>query len=98
MLKIIIFLTLVVLGALFCVENSEHVPVGLIFGGPTRIRLIFLLLIAAGIGFVLAYLLSLVREIRLRKEIRRLSMLNRAALARLGAETREPSALQEPSR
>ncbi len=58
---------------LFGLQNSDHVPVSLIVGAPAKIRLIFMLLIAATVGFLASYIRGLVREMRLRKVIRTLS-------------------------
>jgi uncharacterized integral membrane protein len=59
---------LVVFGA----QNWENVPVHLIFGPPTRIRVIFLILISAGVGYVVALLRRMRHEVKLRAEIRTL--------------------------
>ena len=59
---------LVVFGA----QNWDNVPVQLIFGPPTRVRLVFLLLIAVGVGYVTALLRGFGRELRLRNEVRQL--------------------------
>ena len=59
---------LVVFGA----QNWDNVPVHLIFGPPTHVRLVFLILIATGVGYVGALLRSMRREVRLRGEIRQL--------------------------
>jgi uncharacterized integral membrane protein len=96
MWRVLIALAVIVFGALFVIENSEYVPVGLVLGSPTKIRLIFLLLFSALIGFVFAWLLSFVREIKFRKEIRRLTLLNQAAIARLSGADEEQEALGKP--
>jgi len=59
---------LVVFGA----QNWDNVPVHLIFGPPTRVRLVFLILISAGIGYVTALLRRMRHEVKMRAEIRQL--------------------------
>lgn len=56
----------------FGLQNCEHVPVSFVIGSPTKVRLIFLLLIAGSAGFLFSYIQGLNKEIRLKKEIRRL--------------------------
>jgi len=65
---VVVTVALVVFGA----QNWDNVPVHLIFGPPTRVRLVFLILIAAGIGYVTALLRGFRREARLRGEVRQL--------------------------
>jgi uncharacterized integral membrane protein len=77
-------LTLVMV--LFALENSQHVPISLIIGAPAQVRLVFLLLIAAGCGFLFAYMRGVVREIKMKKEIRRLNRLTQAILAEQPSE------------
>ena len=60
---------------IFGMQNSDHVPVSLVIGPPIQIRLIFLLLIAAGCGFLVAYFPSTIRALKLKKEIAKLSAL-----------------------
>jgi uncharacterized integral membrane protein len=59
---------LVVFGA----QNWDNVPVHLIFGPPTHMRLVFLILISAGVGYVAGVVRSIRREVRLRGEVRQL--------------------------
>ncbi len=59
---------LVVFGA----QNWDNVPVHLIFGPPTHIRLVFLILIAIGVGYVAGVVRSIRREVRLRGEVKQL--------------------------
>ncbi len=59
---------LVVFGA----QNWDNVPVHLIFGPPTHIRLVFLILIAVGVGYVAGVVRSIRREVRLRGEVKQL--------------------------
>jgi uncharacterized integral membrane protein len=61
----------------FGAQNWDHVPISLLFGAPTRIRLVFLLAIAVGAGYVTAVLRSAGREVRLRRELRELRRLLR---------------------
>lgn len=65
---------------LFGMENSQHVPISLIIGSPTQVRLIFLLAIAAAAGFLVAYIRGLFREIRFKKEIRRMIKAHKATM------------------
>jgi uncharacterized integral membrane protein len=75
----------------FGAQNWDNVPVQLIFGPPTRVRLVFLLLIAAGAGYVLAALRSFGRELRLRGELRQLRrQLHAVASAREVGDGRPP--------
>ena len=82
--KILITIAVTGLLVLFGMQNSDHVPVSLIFGSPTKVRLVFLLAIAAVFGFLVSYIRGLAREIQLKKEIRRLDGLCQTALARSG--------------
>jgi len=79
--------------AIFAMENSDHVPVSFVVGTPTKIRLVFLLIMAAAGGFVCAYVRGLTHEIALKKQIRKLIDLNRTALARV--EVRDEGELDE---
>lgn len=72
MVKVLLVVMATALLVVFGLQNSEHVPVSFVVGSPTKVRLIFLLLIAATAGFLLSYVLGLNREIRLKKEIRKL--------------------------
>lgn len=65
---------------LFGMENSEHVPISFIIGNPANVRLVFLLCIAAACGFLFAYVRGLTREIRLKRQIRKLVGMSKAAL------------------
>jgi len=64
-----ILLTASAIGALviFGMQNSDHVPVSVIIGQPIKIRLIFLLLIAASCGFLAAYFPSIISKTKLKK-------------------------------
>jgi uncharacterized integral membrane protein len=72
MVKVLLVVMATALLVVFGFQNSDHVPVSFVVGSPTKVRLIFLLLIAATAGFLLSYILGLNREIRLKKEVRRL--------------------------
>ncbi len=89
-MQILFTVAVTALLVLFGVQNSNHVTVSLIIGGPTQIRLIFLLLIAASAGFLFAYIRMLSREVQLKKEIRRLIAMNEASEAAL-ATIQEPA-------
>jgi len=71
--KILVTFALIALLLIFGMQNSDHVVVSFVIGGPVRVRLIFLLLIAAAGGFITAYVKGLGREIRLKKKLRRLA-------------------------
>lgn len=83
MYKILLTIAVTGLLLLFGMQNSDHVPVSLIVGAPTKIRLVFLLVIAAACGFLVCYVRGLGREIRLKKEVRRLSAMQQSSGARL---------------
>ena len=68
---------------LFGLQNSDHVPVSLIFGSPTKVRLIFLLSVAAVFGFIISYIRGLRREIELKKQIRQLTDVYQDAATKL---------------
>jgi uncharacterized integral membrane protein len=86
-----VLFTLAIIGVLvvFGLQNSEHVPISFIIGSPTKVRLVFLLLTSAAVGFLLSHIRSLGREIRLKKKIRALLAIKSTALARLPAERSE---------
>jgi len=65
---------------LFGMQNFDHVMVSFIIGGPKSVRLCFLLCVAAGCGFLVSYVQGLMKELRLKKEIRRLLSMNRPVL------------------
>jgi len=56
---------------LFCWNNSHHVEVGLIFGRPVHVRLVFLLLTTFLIGHFTAVLLSLYMRFRIKARVER---------------------------
>ncbi len=72
MLKVLLVMFATALLVLFGIQNSDHVAVSFVVGGPRQVRLVFLLLIAGIAGFVPTYIFSLNREIRLKKEVRHL--------------------------
>ena len=86
-----VLFTIGIIGILvvFGLQNSEHVPISFVIGSPTKVRLVFLLLTSAAIGFLLSHIRSLSREIRLKKKIRALAAIKGAALAQLPAENSE---------
>jgi uncharacterized integral membrane protein len=84
--KILLTAAATVLLVLFGMQNSDHVPVSFIFGGPSKVRLIFLLVLAAAFGFVVAYLIGLNRELKLKRQIRKLADLSRSAIGKLPAD------------
>jgi uncharacterized integral membrane protein len=60
--------------AVFGAQNWDDVPIYLFFGPPTHLRLIFVIAIAAGAGYVFATLRTGKHELRLKKENRRLKL------------------------
>ncbi len=69
----ILFVMVITAGTVvFGAQNWDNVPVNLIFGAPTHVRLVFLLVIAAAIGYVTAVVRNFGRELRLRAEVRQL--------------------------
>ncbi|HEY3358742.1 MAG TPA: LapA family protein [Polyangia bacterium] len=65
----------------FGAQNWDNVPIQLIFGPPAKVRLVFLLLMAAGAGYVAALVRGFTRELRLRGEVRQLRRQLRQAVA-----------------
>jgi uncharacterized integral membrane protein len=57
---------------IFGAQNWDNVPLLLFFGPPTHIRLIFLLTIAAGVGYMTALIKSARHEVKLMRENRQL--------------------------
>jgi len=90
-MQVLFTLALIGLLVVFGLQNSEHVPISFVVGSPTKVRLVFLLLTSAAIGFLLSHIRSLGREIRLKKKIRALAAIKGASLARLPAEHSELS-------
>ncbi len=82
-----ILITMVVTGllVLFGMQNSDHVPVSLILGSPVQVRLVFLLAVAASCGFLFSYIQGLGREIKLKREIRKLAGLYQSAYSKRSA-------------
>ncbi len=58
----------------FGVQNWDNVPLYLFFGPPTHLRLVFVIAIAAGAGYLFATLRTGKNELRLKKENRKLKM------------------------
>ncbi len=58
----------------FGVQNWDNVPLYLFFGPPTHLRLVFVIGIAAGAGYLFATLRTGKNELRLKTENRRLKM------------------------
>jgi uncharacterized integral membrane protein len=74
--KILITLAGMAVLLVFGMQNSDHVVVSFVVGGPVRVRLIFLLLIAAASGFLAAYIHGLGREIKLKRQIHSLAVVH----------------------
>ena len=72
MIKVLITIAATAFLIVFGLQNSDHVPVSFVVGSPTKVRLVFLLFVAATGGFLFSYVQGLNREIMLKKEIRRL--------------------------
>lgn len=82
MYRILLTIVATSLLVVFGMQNSDHVPVSLIFGSPIQIRLMFLLSLAAIAGFLVSHILGLSKEIQLKKQIRRLQVIYQAELAK----------------
>jgi uncharacterized integral membrane protein len=80
MVKIIFTVAMLAVVVVFGLQNSDHVSVSLVIGAPVQIRLVFLLLITAGLGYLLAYIHGIKREIALKKLARKQQV--RAAVPR----------------
>jgi uncharacterized integral membrane protein len=82
MYRILLTIVATSLLVVFGMQNSDHVPVSLIFGSPIQIRLMFLLSLAAMAGFLVSHILGLSKEIQLKRQIRRLKAVYEADLAK----------------
>jgi uncharacterized integral membrane protein len=80
--KILITVLLTGVLVLFGMQNSDHVPVSFVIGSPAQVRLVFLLGVAAMFGFLLSYIQGLSKEIKLKREIRRLAEIYQSVLAK----------------
>jgi len=95
MLRILTSMLAAVVAVIFGYQNWENVPVNLIFGPPTRIRLVFLFLIAGGFGYLMAFIRGARRELRVRAQNRSLRRRLRgyeAASAEMKLAARDGSA------
>ena len=90
-MQVLFTLALIGLLVVFGLQNSEHVPISFVIGSPTKVRLVFLLLTSAAIGFLLSHIRNLGREIRLKKKLRALAAIKSTALAQLPANHGELS-------
>jgi uncharacterized integral membrane protein len=72
MLRLIKALVVAGLLGVFGYQNWDDVTVLFFLGPPTRVRLIFLLAIAAGVGYVVALITNARHEVRLMRENRQL--------------------------
>ena len=92
MMKLIGTILLCVAVVIFCFQNSSPVEVLFLFGSPARVPLVLLLMIFFIIGYMIAYLRDLKKEVRFKKKIRglksKLQMVHNGQL-----ETEEHSAL-----
>ena len=82
MYKILITIAMTGLLVLFGIQNSDHVPMSLILGSPVKIRLVFLLAVAASCGFLFSHIQGLGREVKLKREIRKLTGLYQSAFSK----------------
>ena len=89
MFKVLLLMLATAALVLFGIQNSDHVAVSFVVGGPKQVRLIFVLLIAGTAGFVLSYIFTLNREIRFKKEVRRLIEARQTAPERSRGEKRK---------
>ena len=100
MYKILITAAVTVVLVVFGTQNSDHVPVSFIVGAPTKVRLIFLLALAASCGFLISYVRGLAKEIQMKKELRRLNATHSSTVASLAATvgwlTAGPARAQAP--
>ena len=64
MARVLVVVVATALLVVFGLQNSDHVPVSFVIGGPTKVRLVFLLAVAAAVGFIVSYIQGLTREIR----------------------------------
>lgn len=78
-----------VLGTIFVLQNSQQVTFQLLVGSPIAIPLIFLMLIFFFLGFVLAFLLGLRSEARLKKQVKELKFA-------LGVPEEKKESITEP--
>jgi len=69
MLKTIITVILTVLAVLFSTQNFDHVPVYFFWGEALNIRLVFVIAISGGIGYLIRHFIGIVREDKLKRKL-----------------------------
>ena len=74
MRKLLLLLLVGVVLLLLALSNTHHVEVGLVFGRPTHVRLIFLLLTTFLLGYFTAVLLSIYMNTRIKTKARHMKM------------------------
>ncbi|MBF0205527.1 MAG: DUF1049 domain-containing protein [Oligoflexia bacterium] len=74
MIRPILVIVLSILGTIFIIQNSDHVPVQLFWGNPISVRLVFLLILFYIIGYSWATFNLLNKQRRLRRQIKHLKI------------------------
>ncbi len=69
--RLILSVVTTVLSVVFIMANTHDVELGIVFGGPVRIRLIFLLMSAFLLGVVVSWLLGMVWRVRFARRVYR---------------------------
>lgn len=72
MFKTITTIILTIIGVLFAIQNFDHVPVYIFSGKAVNIRLIFVIAIAAVLGYLVRHFVGISREERLKRQIYRM--------------------------
>jgi len=69
MVKTILTVVITVIMVLFALNNSDHVTVHILVGKAVQIRLIFVLLLAGVVGFLLRHFVGVAREEELKRRL-----------------------------
>jgi len=69
MLKTITTIVLTIFAVLFSMQNFDHVPVYFFWGKSLNIRLVFVIAISGGIGYLIRHFIGIVREERLKRKL-----------------------------
>jgi uncharacterized integral membrane protein len=80
MLKTITTIILTILAVLFSMQNFEHVPVYFFWGKTLNIRLVFVIAISGGFGYLIRHFIGIVREERLKRKLYHLLKRKKIAL------------------
>ncbi len=67
---------LTVLAVLFSIQNFDNVPLYFFWGKPIQIRLIFIIAVAAVIGYVIRHYIGIVREEALKRRLKAALKMN----------------------